>query len=133
MILESFLFTMVVPYVLLTAGLGVGLYLFFTLKREIARLSAECSNSISGLKAVLSAPAAEPGDLRRDLDRVVPRTRASGLVRWVEGNLRRDRILRLHQQGESPAAIARTLGVPDSQVKLLLKVRSLVEATHQTM
>ena len=32
MILEPFFLTMVAPYVLLTAGFGVGLYLFFTLK-----------------------------------------------------------------------------------------------------
>ena len=129
MILEPFFLTMVVPYVLLTAGLVVGLYLFFTLTREIARLGEECNDNVSRLRELLGASEAERAELRRDLERVVPRSGASGLVRFVAGNLPKDSILRLHQHGESPAAIAQTLGLPDGQVKLLLKVRHLAGET----
>ncbi len=129
MLLEPFLITIVAPYVLLSAGLGVGLYLFYILKKEIARLGAECSNNASGLNAVLRTSEAERADLRRDLERVVSRAEASGSLRLLAGILPRDRILRLHEQGESPAAIAQTLGLPSGQVKLLLKVRRLVGGT----
>lgn len=126
MILEPFFLAIVAHYVLLTAGFGVGLGLFFRLRKQVARLAAECSDNASSLAAVLRTTEAERADLRRDLERAVSRTEASGSVRPVAGNFPRDRILRLHEQGESPAAIAQTLGLPDGQVKLLLKVRCLV-------
>jgi hypothetical protein len=114
--------TVVAPYVLLTAGLSAGLYLFYTLKAEIAMLRAECQQRTAELSAALRASEVEREDLRRDVQRVVS---ASG----KSGSLPRDRVLQLHEQGESPAAIARSLGLPDGQVKLLLKVRRLVGET----
>lgn len=129
MILQPFLLTVVTPYLLLTAGLGAGVYLLFTMKDEIARLGTECTDNASRLRAALRASEAERADLRRDIERIASRAEASGSIRPVDANFPRDRILRLHEQGESPAAIAQTLGLPDGQVKLLLKVRCLVGET----
>ena len=129
MILEPLSLAIVALYLLLTAGFGVGLCLFFRLRKQVAQLGAECSDNASSLAEVLRTTEAERADLRRDLKRVVSRTEASGSVRPVAGNFPRDSILRLHEQGESPAAIARALGLPDGQVKLLLKVRCLVGKT----
>jgi hypothetical protein len=125
MIREPFFLAIVAQYLLLTACFGVGLCLFVRLRKQVARLGAECSDNASSLAAALRTTEAEQADLRRDLERVVSRTEASGTVRPVAGNFPRDRIVRLHEQGESPAAIAQTLGLPDGQVKLLLKVRGL--------
>ena len=108
MILEPFFLAIVAHYVLLIAGFGLGLCLFFRLRKQVARLGVECSDNASSLAAVLRT------------------TEASGSVRPVAGKFPRDKILRLHEQGESPAAIAQTLGVPNAQVDLLLKVRGLV-------
>jgi hypothetical protein len=129
MILDSFVLTIVAPYVLLTVGLAVGLYLFFTLKNEIARLDAEGNNITSRLEEVLRTSESERADARRDLARSVSRIEAAESGRLAAGSLPRERILQLHKQGETPAAIARTLGLPDGQVKLLLKVRCLVAET----
>ena len=123
---ELFFVTVVAPYVLLTAGLSAGLYLFYTVKAEIAMLRAECRQKAAGLSAALRASEVERADLKRDLRRVVSGTGESGQVRLAAGNLPRDRILQLHERGESPAAIAQSLGLPDGQVKLLLRVRQLV-------
>jgi len=129
MIVEPFFVTIVTPYVLLTVGLSAGLYLFYTLKAEIAVLSAECKQRTAGLEAALRASDVERDDLRRDLARVVSGTGKSGPVRLTADNLPRDSILRLHKQGESPVAIAPSLGLPEGQVKLLLKVRRLIGET----
>lgn len=131
MTFEPLLFvTIVAPYVVLTVGLGAGLYLFYTLKAEIAKLRAECKQKSAGLSAALRASEVERADLRRDLRGLVSGTGESDPVRLAAGSLPRDRILQLHGQGESPAAIAQRLELPDGQVKLLLKVRRLVGETH---
>jgi hypothetical protein len=129
MLLEPLFISILTPYVLLTAGLGTGLYLFYTLKVEIARISAKSREQSSALKAALQASEAERANLRRDLDRLVARIGTSGPVRVTAGDVSRDRILRLHEQGESPTAIAQTLGLPDGKVQLLLKVRRMMGAT----
>jgi hypothetical protein len=130
MILEPFFFAVVAFYVLLAVGLGATLYLLITLNAGIARLRAECDNKTSGLKAVLRLAATERANLRRELDRVESTTGASSQAWLVAGNLSRDKILRLHEQGENPTAIAQTLGLPDGQVKLMLKVQRMVGETR---
>jgi hypothetical protein len=129
MLLEPILLTHLAPYFLMTVGLGAGLCLFFTLKKEIALLRAECSHNTSGRNAEPRASEEERADPRCGLDRLVPRPGAAAPVGLVAGKLPKDRILRLYEQGESPAAIAQSLELPEGQVKLLLKVKRLVGET----
>jgi hypothetical protein len=106
--------TIAAPGVLLILGLAVNLYLDLRTKAKIARLGAECRNRILELEEPPQAP---------------ERTVEPGSVRPAQGRFPKDRILALHELGESPAAISRILGLPAGQVSLLLKVRRLAGQT----
>jgi hypothetical protein len=129
MTFQPFLLAVIAPYVFLAVGLGAGLGLFFSLKKEIAQLRAECRNSTSRPNVVARTPEDERDNPQCNLERVVSRIGEPAPVRLVAGDLPKARILRLYEQGESPAVIAETLDLPEGQVKLLLKVQRLVGET----
>jgi hypothetical protein len=118
-------------YVLLTAGIGICLYLFVTLKTEIRGLLrrnleerqraetletavAEARRVLQSLEADLRAVELQTGML------VAPAPARSGL------NLsKRTHVLRMHRAGEDGAGIAAALALPRSEVELLIKVQRI--------
>jgi len=117
---------------LLAAGVGLCLYLFITLKREIGGLfrhRLDAQQRVQTLEAALGqarlAVAALETDLR-EVERqtgmlVAPAPTRSGL------NLsKRTQVLRLHRRGLDSAGIAATLALPRAEVELLLKIHRLV-------
>lgn len=118
-------------YLLFVAGLGLCLYLFVTLKREIWTLEARWRRKHSGLEDAIRLMGAEIEDLKTRLQEaeeragllVAPTPPRSGL------NLsKRTQALRMFHRGESPEQIAAALSIPENEVQLLLKVnRILVE------
>lgn len=116
-------------YVLLAMGLGLCLYLFMTLKREIWRLENRYKKRLQALEVDLQQMHAEAENLRERLQEaeereellVPPTPPRSGL------NLsKRTQALRMSLRGESPEQIAAALGIPESEVQLLLKVQRIV-------
>jgi hypothetical protein len=120
-----------VQYAVLGAGLSFTLYLFFTLKVELAKLDQRSQNKCTALTETIAALRAEldaQGALIRDMQEhsgmlVPPAPTASGL------NLnKRGQVLQMHRRGQSADQIATTLGLPRTEVDLLLKVHQIVLA-----
>jgi hypothetical protein len=118
------------------AGVGLCLYLFVTLKREIWRLETRWQRKQSQLEQTIEGMRAELEDLKLRLQEaeeragmlVAPTPPRSGL------NLsKRTQALRMFHRGESPAQIAGSLGVPENEVQLLLKVSRVVAEHSQAI
>jgi len=116
-------------YALLAAGLGLCLYLFFTLKLEMraaetrgqARVSA-LAEAVSAVRSALEQVRAQLHDLQEQTGMLVPPAPTrSGL------NLsRRGQVLQMYRRGQSPDQIAASLGLPLTEIELLIKVHQIV-------
>jgi hypothetical protein len=119
----------VAQYALLAAGLSLCLYLFFTLKCEIGaqekrRRQAEAvmSETVAAVRAAVEELRAEVLEMRDQTGMLVPPEPAkSGL------NLsKRGQVLQMYRRGRSPDQIAAALGLPLSEIELLIKVHRIV-------
>lgn len=113
---------------LLAAGLLLCLFLFVSAKREIRVEKARGEARAQAAEAALSQIREELAQWESRLAEVEakagllvpPAPAASGL------NLsRRSQVLRMHRRGEAPEQIAASLGLPQNEVALLLKVHRL--------
>ena len=114
--------------VLTCAGLLLCTYLFLSLKRELQRDGRRASrrqdtmaDEIAALSTAIERMEEELGEMSRRSELLVePPPAASGL------NIsRRSQALRMHRRGETPANIAASLGMPQLEVELLLKVEQI--------
>jgi hypothetical protein len=119
----------IVQYGLLAAGLGLCLHLFSTMKLEQTKRERRAkdkwralSEALSALHTDLDRVRAEMRDLQEHTGMLVPPApTASGL------NLnKRGQVLQMHRRGQSPDQIAVSLGLPRTEVDLLLKVHQIV-------
>lgn len=113
---------------LLTAGLVLCFYLFFSLKRETRQTELRFEKQrqaheacLEELRRAIEEARSEFRRFEKEADvRIEPPPAVSGL------NIgRRRQALRLHRRGESPRQIAAALSLPRSEVELLLKVEKL--------
>jgi hypothetical protein len=118
-----------VYFVLLGAGLGLCLYLFLTLKLEIRALQKEAigrekalAESITAVRSALDGARAEIQEMREQTGMLVaPAPTKSGL------NLsKRGQALQMARRGQSSEQIAASLGLPLTEVELLIKVHQIV-------
>jgi hypothetical protein len=116
-------------YGLLAAGLGLCLYLFFTLKLEIRAIErrwkvreGELAQAISAVRAALDGARAELHEMGEQTGMLVaPTATRSGL------NLsKRGQVLQMNRRGQSAEQIAAALGLPITEVDLLIKVHQIV-------
>ncbi|MBI4874160.1 MAG: hypothetical protein HY822_05960 [Acidobacteria bacterium] len=106
---------------LLAAALAAGLVLFLALKKEIAENDARQRREHQSLEQRTGRMQASLDQLRAGLEQAERHRAASPLAGM---NLsRRGQTLRLHRRGERPEQIAAALGVPLSEVELLLKLQ----------
>lgn len=113
------------PYMLLAAGLGMCLYLFWTLKREIGGLERRSNQRFQELdKRIenLRRATEEVGAGLQEAEEragmlVVPTPAKSGL-----NVSKRSQVLRMFRLGNVPEKIATVLALPQNEVDLLLKV-----------
>lgn len=119
----------VAQYGALGAGLALCLYLFSTLKVEAARLDRRSehrwtalSEAVSTLRTELEQAREEMREIKEHFGMLVPPApTASGF------NLsKRGQVLQMHRRGQAPEQIATTLGLPRTEVDLLLKVHRIV-------
>ena len=116
-------------YLFFAAGLGMALFLFLSLKREIARLEARCEmqhNLISELATSTDTNMKQIEERLRDSEEhcgmlVPPQPTLTGM------NLnKRSQAIRMLRLGERPSQIATSLGLPAKEVELLSKVQKLL-------
>ena len=125
---------------LLSVGMGLCVYLFLTLKRDIFRLDRRSKLAASGwinaitdhrdyCESSLKRHNEEVGELRRDIkevaDRVnllTPSTPPSTGINLVK----RTQVLQLARRGNRPDQIAACLHVPQNEVDLVLKVQRMM-------
>ena len=116
-------------YGLLAAGLSLCLYLFFTVKQEIRSAATRRRVQESALAEAIASLRADLGELRTELCDmreqtgmlVPPAPTRSGL------NLsKRGQVLQMHRRGQSREQISASLGLPLSEIDLLIKVHQIV-------
>ena len=110
-------------------GLGLALWMFCALWREMRTLAVrgaqseqDAEEAVEGVRSEVSALRAELEMLGRETGVLVPpHPRPSGI------NLStRSQALRLHRRGDTSESIAATLRIPRREVDLLLKVHRIV-------
>lgn len=114
---------LLLPYLLIAAGLLATLALFLTLKREIGGHARRQKARLEAMAVRLEEaerppqPAAEPAEI------FVPTPLRAGL------NLnKRVHAMRMLRRGEDVSYIAAALGVPRREVELLIRVQSIGRA-----
>jgi hypothetical protein len=118
-----------VQFGVLGLGLGFCLYLFLVMKAEIGVLQqrgqvreAVLTAEVAAVRAALEALRAELRDVHELTGMLVPPVPAkSGL------NLsKRGQVLQLHRRGQTREQIAASLGLPLTEIDLLIKVHQIV-------
>jgi len=119
----------VVQYAVLSLGLGFCLYLFLTLKCEIRALEKRgqakdtaLAEGVAAVQAALDGVRAEQRELQEQTGMLVaPAPARSGL------NLnKRGQVLQMYRRGQAPEQIAKLLGLPLTEIDLLIKVHQIV-------
>ena len=129
-------FIPIAPYLFMTFGLSLCLYIFCSLKREIYRLRIrveECNDERDAASKTARLQIQEMcAELRiaeeRTLQLVPPAPPRAGV------NLNtRTQVLRMSRHGEAEENIALKLGLPRNEVTLLLKVHKLAVAGESNL
>ena len=116
------------PYAALAIGLGLCLFLFLSLKRDLRAGEERCRKRLAELEAGWQARTALLEERWNELSQisgllVPPAPPRSGL------NLtKRSQALQMFRRGESPQEIAATLSLPQNEVDLLVRVQRITLA-----
>jgi hypothetical protein len=117
---------------LVLLGFGACLFLFFTLKREVDALESRLGSKRPAMETLAK-------ELRSEVD--TARDSLRGFERQMVALLppapvpgfhlnRRTQALRMHHRGESARQIAASLGVPEREAELLVKVVEMTAPTN---
>ena len=113
-------------YAAIAVGLGLCLFLFFSLKRELRSMEIRGRKKVSALETDWAAKLEILDERWRELSQissllVAPAPPRSGL------NLsKRSQALQLSRRGEAPRDIAAALSIPQTEVELLVKVQKIM-------
>ena len=119
----------IVTYALLGAGLGLCLYLFSSLKGELRAQDkrrqegqAAVTEAVAAIRSALEEVRTEVREMQEQTGMLVaPAPTKSGL------NLtKRGQVLQMYRRGQAPEQIASSLGLPISEIELLIKVHHIV-------
>jgi hypothetical protein len=115
-------------YAVIAIGLGLCLFLFVSLKRDLRACDVRGRKKIAALETEWQATMESLDERWKELSQVsnllVPPTPPrSGL------NLtKRSHALQIHRRGEAPQEIAAALSIPQNEVELLVKVQQIMLA-----
>ena len=118
-----------IQYGVMGLGLSFCLYLFLMLKREIRTLQKRAqareralTEGLAAMRAVLDGVRGQVRDIQEQTGMLVaPAPAQSGL------NLsKRGQVLQMHRRGQAPEQIAASLGLPLTEINLLIKVHQIV-------
>ena len=122
----------VISYIFTAAGIGLCLFLFVSLKRDLqaydARSAKKCAALETEWKERLAVLEALQMELSQTSDvRIAPPPTRSGL------NLnKRSQALQLSRRGESTQEIATALSLPQNEVELLIKIQRIALSGLET-
>jgi hypothetical protein len=116
-------------YAAIALALTLSVGLFFSAKTEIARLRRRMDNDRGAWEEALGQQNRQVEALRAEMRKmevphtsfVPPPTAPAGL-----NVSKRNQALRLHRAGHTAEQIAESLGMPEGEVALLLKVQTIV-------
>ena len=116
----------VISYALIAAGMGLCLYLFASLKRDLSAAEVRCQKKLASLEMDWKAKIEGSDERWKELSQisgllVPPPPTRSGL------NLnKRSQALQMSRRGEKPQDIAAALSIPQNEVELMMKVQRIV-------
>lgn len=116
------------PYAVIAIGLGLCLFLFVSLKRDLRACDLRSRKKLAALEAEWQAKMESLDERWKELSQisnllVPPAPPRSGL------NLtKRSQALQMHRRGEGPQQIAEALSLPQNEVELLVKVQQIMLA-----
>ncbi|MCC6585915.1 MAG: hypothetical protein IT168_04275 [Bryobacterales bacterium] len=121
---------LILPYLLIAVVIGLSLALFVLVKADVRRYGSEWEREREGLlehqrelktQIVALETAMREQEQRAESMTAVP---VSSAVRPGMNLQRRAQILRLAKRGDNPQQIASTVGMPQNEVELLLKLHA---------
>jgi cell division protein FtsB len=123
--LERFVFP-ILSYAGTAAAMLVCLYLFFTLKREIAAVASRKQNEREALKTAIRDLRQRMEELERNIEAMSGDAASPAVsIRSININ-KRMQALRMARRGDGPERISAALGLPASEARLLAKVQRLI-------
>jgi hypothetical protein len=120
-----------IPYALIAAGMGLCLYLFASVKRDLRAAEARCQKKLAALELDWRAKMDAVEEHWKELSQisgllVPPAPTRSGL------NLsKRSQALQMSRRGDTPQDIAAALSIPKNEVELMVKVQRIVMSALQ--
>ncbi len=120
----------VLQLVLIIAALGVGGYLFISLKQDIARVEHRRKADAQEYSIKIAQLRSDVTELKKDLESL-PAPAPPGPGAGINLNMR-TQALRMARSGEGPEHIAAALRIPKREVDLLMKVQRLLTETAVT-
>jgi hypothetical protein len=115
----------IAPYIFLMLGIGLCLYLFFTLNTQMEAIQRQQREKQDLFAAAILNLQQGVDDLQNAL-RQRETDSLSQMPREGINLNKRTQALRMHRRGEAVPTIAAALAIPEEEVKLLLKVQELV-------
>ena len=122
-------FVELAPFLLLIAGLGAGLAIFVTLKRELFAIRKLMRSQADQIEIIKQAFTAESGSLKERIQEAEERAGVLSAPPPLRSGLnlsKRSQVMRMAKHGEKPHEIAAALSLPRKEVELLLKVQKIV-------
>jgi DNA-binding NarL/FixJ family response regulator len=110
-------------YALLALGLGLCLFLFATVKAEIAALRKK--QRLGEIARTEMAMSLDASRVRLRLEEQAPPAAAAGQSRAILSPGKREQALRLAAHGKTSGEIAKALGIASCEADLLLKVHRI--------
>jgi hypothetical protein len=116
----------VISYALMAAGMGLCLFLFASLKRDMRAAEVRCQKKLAALEMNWRGKMEALDERWTELSQissllVPPPPTRSGL------NLnKRSQALQMSRRGEKPQDIAAALSIPQNEVELIMKVQKIV-------
>jgi hypothetical protein len=113
-------------YAALAIGLTLALFLYFSLRMEMAQIEQTARGSGSNTASGLETLSAELEKLRETVEGI-EQTPAATSAGPAINLTRRAQVLRMHQRGETVSTIAGALRVPQHEIELLLKLHRMTD------
>jgi hypothetical protein len=117
---------MLIQCSLLVALVGVCAYLFLRVQREVRRIEMRFIRRDEALRTQLGEWAGEMETVRREMELMEPKADSTATVSRALGSGVRIQAIRMIKHGEGPESIAGALGLPRTEVDLLIKVHRLL-------
>ncbi|MBL8176356.1 MAG: hypothetical protein JNK48_16895 [Bryobacterales bacterium] len=123
-----------IPYLVAVAALGATLFLFLEMKRMQNDFQTRWNKRQQLVQSELGKTRSQLQELVQRVEEAERRAETAGAppsgLKSINLN-RRSQAMRLFRRGESPAQVSATLGLPQCQAELLLKVQRILSG-HAT-